>query len=57
MKTAWKPCQNGMYWQVWRQIEELWPGEPMNSRVRECKGCFDCREEAQQYAEELNKEG
>lgn len=53
----WKVANNYPIFQVWRQIRPLKPGEPMNSGVRETVGTFRSRQDAQQYANELNRRG
>lgn len=53
--NEWKVCKNVGFYQVWRQTRPLEPGEPMHSGARECKGCFDTKEEAQSYADKLNR--
>ncbi len=53
--SEWKVTRNVEFYQVWRQVRPLEPGEPMHSGVRECRGAFSTREEAQRYADELNE--
>lgn len=54
----WKLTQNNIggeiFFGVWRQTRELRPGEPMHSGVRETKGYYKSREEAQEEADRLN---
>lgn len=58
IEFEWKVTNNYPVFQAWRQIRPLEIGEPMHSGVRETRGAFSTREEAQQYADELNcKEG
>ena len=54
--TKWQVTCNVRTYQVWRQIRELEPGEPMHSGVRECRGHFVTKEEAEEYAKVLNAE-
>lgn len=53
--TEWKVTSNVDFYQVYRQTRALKPGEPMHSGVRETRGYFETREEAQKYADELNR--
>jgi len=53
-KFKWEVFKNTDFYQVWRQTREQEPGEPMHSGLRESKGSFDTREEAEKYADELN---
>ena len=55
-KYKWQAFQNAGFYQVFRQTRDLKPGEPMHSGVRENRGYFKTREEAEQYADELNKQ-
>lgn len=48
--------RNTNFYQVWRQIRPLRPGEPMHSGVREARGYFETEAEAQMYADKLNAE-
>lgn len=50
----WQTMKNVEIYQVWRQTRPLERGEPMHSGVREIRGFFETREEAQAYADELN---
>lgn len=51
----WKVSSNPpLGFQVWRQIRPLEKGEPMHSGVRESRGLYDTREEAQKQADALN---
>ena len=52
----WKATCNVTSYQVWRQTRALEPGEPMHSGVRECRGYFATKDEAQAYADELSKQ-
>ena len=45
--TEWKVTSNVDFYQVYRQTRALKPGEPMHSGVRETRGYFETREEAQ----------
>ncbi len=54
MAGPWQVTRNVDFFQVWRQTRELAPGEPMHSGVRETRGCFPTREEAESYADTLN---
>lgn len=54
--SEWKVTHNVDFYQVWRQIRPLRPGEPMHSGVRETRGCFGTEAEAQAYADKLNAE-
>lgn len=54
--SEWKVTHNVDFYQVWRQIRPLRPGEPMHSGVRETRGCFRTEAEAQAYANKLNAE-
>ena len=56
MKYKWKVTNNVGIYQVWRQTRPLRAGEPMHSGVRETRGCFDTKEEAQLFADNLNSE-
>ncbi len=50
----WRVLRNTSCYQVWRQTRPLMPGEPMHSGVRETRGCFATKAEAQEYAQRLN---
>jgi hypothetical protein len=52
----WRVTTNVGFYQVWRQTRPLEPGEPMHSGVRECRGHFVTKEEAEEYAKVLNAE-
>ena len=52
---SWKVSTNYKSFNVWRQTRELEKGEPMHSGVRETRGCFDTREDAQKHADWLNE--
>lgn len=52
----WKVTTNVTSYQVWRQIRPLEQGEPMHSGVREVRGHFATKEEAEEYAKVLNAE-
>jgi hypothetical protein len=52
---SWKVSMNYKSFNVFRQTRELEPGEPMHSGVRETRGCFDTREEAQDAADKMNE--
>jgi hypothetical protein len=54
--TEWKVSRNVDFYQIWCQTRELQKGEPMNSAVRQSCGYFSTREEAQECADEMNKE-
>lgn len=62
MEFKWKVARSAMsgteYYQVWRQIRELRPNEPMHCGVRENAkdGAFLTRIEAETYAELLNSQ-
>ena len=57
--TKWKVSKNVDKYQVWRQIRDLHPGEPMNAAVREYYpgASFATKEEAVEVAQGLNEEG
>ena len=54
--SKWEVMRNTSCYQVWRQTRPLRSGEPMHSGVREMRGCFKTEEEAQEYADKLNRE-
>ncbi|MDO5311500.1 MAG: hypothetical protein Q4E94_06295 [Clostridia bacterium] len=58
--NEWKVSSNYLggetVYTVWRQIREPEPGEPMHSGLREVKFCFQSEAEAQNCADELNRE-
>ena len=52
--SEWKVMRNVDTYQAWRQKRPLNPGEPMHSGIRETRGSFSTREEAQQFVDNLN---
>ncbi len=52
----WKVMSNVGFYQVFRQVRPLRPGEPRHSGVQEVKGHFETKAEAQAYADKLNLE-
>ena len=54
--VEWKVMSNVGFYQVFRQVRPLRPGEPRHSGVQEVKGHFETKAEAQAYADKLNLE-